>query len=165
MCGLEELTLVILILGTLFGAVFSAIWYKNTSSGVKKARKRNEMSLFDNLTDYREVEKATISDILKQKDRQISSLNARIKTFEPESVEDNINNNKKSVTFEEITALVSQSYPKYAPLLPLMKKQIMDMTKGMSLDEILNYVKQLTGNKQSQGNTDPQSTEYNPNWA
>ena len=161
-CVLEDLYLVILILGTLFASVFGAIWYKNSLNPVKKARKRNEMSLFDNLTDYREVEKATISDILKQKDKQISSLNARLKQFEPITEEDSP---KKGVTFEEITALVQQTYPKYAMMLPLMKKQIMEMTKGMSLDEILGYVKQLTGNKQSQGQTDPQSAEYNPNWA
>ena len=159
---MEDYLLVILILGTLFSAVFGSIWYKKSLNPVKKAQKRNEMSLFDNLTDYREVEKSTIADILKQKDNQIKSLNARIKQFEPIVEEDQ---EKKGVSFEEITALVNQSYPKYAPLLPLMKKQIMDMTKGMSLDEILNYVKTLTGNKESKGQTDPQSAEYNPNWA
>ena len=163
-CGyiMEELTLIILILGTVFGAVISAIWYKKTLNPVKKSQRRNEMSLFDNLTDYREVEKATIADILKQKDSQIKSLNLRIKQFEPIEEEDQ---GKKGVTFEEITTLVNQAYPKYAPLLPLMKKQIMDMTKGMSLDEILSYVKTFTGNKESKGQTDPQSAEYNPNWA
>jgi len=163
-CGLEELTLVLLILGTVFGSVFSAIWYKKTINPVKKAQKRNEMSLFDNLTDYREVEKNTIQDILKQKDNQIKSLNARIKTFEPMMEEDQ---QQKGVSFEEITALVQQSYPKYAPMLPLMKKQIMDITKGMSLDEILGYVKQITGNKGSQSNPG-QTNEpgaFNPNWA
>jgi len=159
---MEDLTLVVLVLGTFFGALFSALYYKKSINPVKKAKRRNEMSLFDNLTDYREVEKATIADILKQKDSQIKSLNIRIKNFEPLDEEDQA---KKGVSFEEITALVNQSYPKYAPLLPLMKKQIMDMTKGMSLDEILSYVKQITGNKQSEGTPDPASTTYNPNWA
>jgi len=162
-CVLEDYLLVILILGSFFGAIFGAIYYKKSLNPVKKAQKRNEMSLFDNLTDYREVEKSTIADILKQKDNQIKSLNARIKTFEPLDQEDEP---KKGVSFEEITALVNQSYPKYAPLLPLMKKQIMEMTKGMSLDEILNYVKQITGNKEPIGN--PQeygSATWNPNSA
>ena len=159
---MEDYLLVILILGTLFSSIFGAIWYKKSLNPVKKSQKRNEMSLFDNLTDYREVEKSTIADILKQKDTQIKSLNARLIKLEPLVEEDQ---GKKGVTFEEITTLVNQAYPKYAPLLPLMKKQIMDMTKGMSLDEILNYVKQLTGNKESKGQADPQSAEYNPNWA
>ena len=129
---------------------------------VSKDKKRNELSLFDNLTQYREVEKGTIMDILKQKDTQIKSLNARIIKLEP--FDDN-DAEEKSVSWEEIQALVNQAYPQYGKFLPLMKKQIMDLTKGMSLDEILTYVKTITGNKQSQGNTDPQSTEYNPNWA
>jgi len=159
---LEDYILIILILGTLFGSIFTAIYYKKSLNPVKKAQKRNEMSLFDNLTDYREVEKSTIADILKQKDNQIKSLNARIKQFEPLDEEDQP---KKGVSWEEITALVNQNYPKYGPLLPLMKKQIMDMTKGMSLDEILGYVKQITGNKQPGTISDPASTAYNPNWA
>jgi len=158
----EELTLVVLILGTLFGTVISAIWYKNSSSGVKKARKRNEISLFDNLTQYREVEKGTIMDILKQKDKQLSSLNARLKQFEPNTEEETA---EKGVTWQQITSLVQTTYPQYSVFLPYMKKQILEMTKGMSMDEILQYVKQLTGNKQPQGGTPPESATFNPNWA
>ena len=89
-------------------------------------------------------------------------MNARLKQLEPVGEEDQLT---KQVSFEEIQALVKQSYPKYAPMLPLMKKQIMDITKGMSLQEILDYVKQITGNKQSEGNPSPESATYNPNWA
>jgi len=153
---------VLLILGTFFGAIFAALYYKRGLNPVKKAQKRNESSLFDNLTEYREVEKGTILDILKQKDNQIKSLNARIKQSEPEIEEEP---QDKAVSFEELQALVNAQYPKYAAFLPLMKKQIMEATKGMSMEEILGYVKQLTGNKQPQGITDPQSAEYNPNWA
>jgi len=164
---MEELTGVILILGVVFGGIFSAIWYKRSLNPVKKAQKRNEISIFDNLTQYREVEKGTITDILKQKDNQIKSLNARLKQLEPiqEDDQDNINNNKKNVSFEEIQVLVKESYPQFSPMLPLLKKQIMDMTKGMSLDEILGYVKQFTGNKQPSENVNPESSTYNPNWA
>jgi len=150
-CGsnMEDLTLVILVLGTFFGAIISAIYYKKSLNPVKKAQKRNEMSLFDNLTDYREVEKSTIADILKQKDNQIKSLNARIKQFEPLDEEDQ---QKGGVTWEEITALVQHQYPKYSGLLliPGVEKQVMKTTKGMNMDQILQYVKQFTGNQQSE---------------
>jgi len=159
---MEDITLVILVLGSLFGCIISAIYYKKSINPVKKAQKRNEMSLFDNLTDYREVEKSTIADILKQKDNQIKSLNARLKQIEPLDEEDQP---KKGVSWEEIQTLVKQSYPQYGKYLPLMKKQIMDMTKGMSLEEILDYVKEFTGNKQSQGGVSPESVSFNPNWA
>ena len=161
---MEEITLILLILGTGFASVFTAIYYKKQLNPVKKAQKRNESSLFDNLTEYREVEKGTIMDILKQKDNQIKSLNARIQKFDPD-VDENIKNNKKNVSFEEIQTLVKQAYPQYASFLPLAKKQIMEMTKGMSLDDILAYVGQITGNKEPKGQSDPQSAEYNPNWA
>ncbi len=166
MCVLEIIDALV-ILGVFVSAIIGGLYYKSSLNPVKKAKKRNEMSLFDNLTQYREVEKGTILDILKQKDTQIKSLNARIRVLEPEEeiiVDENIKNNKK-VTWEEIQALAQQVVPQYAAMLPLMKKQIMEITKGMTTNEILEYVKQFTGNKQPKGQTDPQSAEYNPNWA
>ena len=71
----------------------------------------------------------------------------------------------KQVTWEEIQTLVKNQAPKYAMMLPLVKKQIMQATEGMSMEEILNYVKQFTGNKESKGETPPESATYNPNWA
>jgi len=152
---MEDYLLVILILGTFSASLISALYYKKQQNPVKKSQKRNESSLFDNLTEYREVEKGTILDILKQKDNQIKSLNARIKQFDPIVEEDQQEKGGGQVSFEEITALVQQSYPKYAFMLPLMKKQIMEVTKGMSLDEILGYVKQITGNQQSENQIGP----------
>jgi len=163
-CGsiIEEETIIILTLGVVFMGVFTFFNLIKRQNPVKKAQKRNEISHFDNLTEYREVEKATITDILKQKDNQIKSLNARLKQIEPFDEEDQP---KKGVSWEEIQALVKQSYPEYTKYLPLAKRQIMDMTKGMSLEEILDYVKEFTGNKQSSGISSPESTTYNPNWA
>jgi len=160
---MEEFTIVV-ILGVVFMGIFTGFILLNRQNPVKKARKRNEISQFDNLTEYREVEKATILDILKQKDNQIKSLNARIKQFEPIDEEDQP---QKQVSFEEITALVKQTYPKYLPIVQLGKKQIMEMTKGMSMDEILNYVKQFTGNQQSQASPIQQydSAGYRVDWA
>jgi len=159
---MEEYAWILLILGMFTSTVFLSIYYKKGVNPVKKARKRNEESVYDNLTEYREVEKATITDILKQKESQIKSLNARIKQFEPETDEEP---QKQGVTWEEIQALVKTQYPKYAVVLPIFKKQILDATKGMSMEEILNYVKEFTGNKGSQGQTAPQSAQYNPDWA
>jgi len=70
------------------------------------------------------------------------------------------------VTFEEIQALVKTKYPKQAVLLPLIKTQIMEATKGMTMEEILDYVKQFTGSKESTPE-DPFSVSqgYNPNYA
>jgi len=162
--NLEEYLLVILILGTFSIASVSAYLFKKGQNPVKKAQKRNEQSLFDNLTEYREVEKGTILDILKQKDGQIKSLNARLKQFESYDDEDQP---KKGVSWEEIQVLVKEKYPQYSKYLmfPPVKKQIMEITKGMSLTEIIEYVKQFAGNQQSGTGITEQSTEYNKDWA
>ena len=71
----------------------------------------------------------------------------------------------KQITFEEVTALVKTNAPKYSKMLPLVKKQVMEAVEGMSMEEVLNYVKQFAGNQQSEGSTNPESATYNPNWA
>jgi len=168
-CGsnLEDITLVVLILGTFFMAIITAIYFKRGENPTKKARKNAETSLFDNLTQYREVEKSTIADILKQKESQIKSLNVRLKQFEPLAEEDQ---QKGGVTWEEITALVQHQYPKYSSLLliPGVEKQVMKTTKGMSMDQILQYVKQFTGNQQSEGSPiapDAAGNTWRPDYA
>jgi len=161
---INETYLLLMILGTGISAVFAAIYYKKGLNPVKKAQKKAEMSLFDNLTDYREVEKATIADILKQKDNQIKSLNARLTQLEPQEEEDP---GQKSATFEEITQLVKQTYPQYTMLLPMFKSQIMKGVKGMSINEIVSTIQSFakSGGKSPLGigQTDPSGN--NPNWA
>lgn len=104
-------------------------------------------------------------DTLKNELRSLNGKLTRFRDTEPEEEEEDPLDGHKPVTWDEITALVNNTYPKYTKLLPLAKKQIMDATKGMTLDEILSYVKQFTGNQQPQGNTTPESATYNPNWA
>jgi len=159
---MEDIYLGLMILGSFWGAIFGAIYYKRSLNPVKKAQKRNEMSLFDNLTGYREVEKSTIADILKQKDNQIKSLNARIKLIEPFEEE---NSTQKGVTWEEITTLVHEVAPQYAQFLPFGKKQIMQQVKGMTMQEIIELVKSFTGNKKSQGFLNQESVAWDPNSA
>jgi len=155
----------LVILGVFMSAIVGGLYYKKTTSPVKKAQKRNEISLFDHLTEYREVEKGTISDILKQKDNQIKSLNARLKQLEPVEEAEPQEVSGKSITWEEVQTLVHEAAPKYAMALPMFKKQIMQQVKGMTMQEVIELVKQFTGNKQPSGNPNPQSAEYNPNWA
>jgi len=89
-----------------------------------------------------------------------------LRNNETDEEEETPEDGRKPVTFEEIQALVNTSYPKYAALLPLIKKQVMDATKGMTMGEVLSYVKQFTGNKQPQGSiTTQDAAGYNPNWA
>ena len=143
---------------------FSLIGVKmfKPNQGKTKVKTRNDHAN-DQLDRVNEETIDRLADQLKKEAGRANRLQAlKDKQENNQELEED---QSKQVTFEEITALVKEGYPKYAPMLPLMKKQIMDITKGMSLEEILNYVKTFTGNKESKGQTDPQSAEYNPNWA
>lgn len=104
-----------------------------------------------------------LSDQLKKEAGRANRLQAlKDKLEDNEEIEEEGVN---QVTFEEITSLVKASYPKYAGLLPIFEKQIMDATKGMTMEQILTYVKQIKENQQSKGAPSPQASDYNANWA
>jgi len=151
---------VLLILGVFLPLLLVGIWQLNRLNPNKKANKAGDSSIKELYSVYN----TQVSDVLKLKDKSIASLQAKLRNFE-EPNEEEEPGNEKQVTFEEITALVKQTYPKYVTMLPLMKKQIMEITKGMTLEQVLDYVKQFTGNQQSQGAPNPESTTWNPNWA
>jgi len=153
-----DLVLALSILGVVSGMVLVTI-YK--VSGPKKAKKAGD----DGISDLYDVYNTQVKDILKLKDGQISSLTSKLKRIEAQEYEELPESSGKDVNFEQISAIVKQKYPKLAPLLLVFKKQIKEATKGMEMDEILGYVKSFTENKESQGTSDPQSANYNANWA
>jgi len=153
-----DFLMVLSILSLSFGMILYLI---SRYSPPKKAKRAGDSSI----SDLYEVFNTQVKDILKIKDTQISSLTSKLKRIETQEEPDLEESTGKQVTFEEIQALVNSQYPKYAALLPLAKKQIMEATKGMTMDQILSYVKQFTGNKQSQGIPDPQSAQFNPDYA
>jgi len=156
-----ELNEVILFLGIFVSVFVVVIWQLNRFNPMKKAARAGDSSIRDLYSVYNNQ----VSDVLKLKDKAIASLSAKLRNFEEEE-EEEPDGGVKPVTWQEITALVSTQYPKYANLLPLVKKQVMEATKGMSMEEILQYVKTFTGTKEPQGTSTPvESATYNPNWA
>jgi len=137
------------------------VWVTSRISGPKKAKNKGDNSI----SDLYDVYNTQVKDVLKIKDNQIASLTRKLKDSEEESIQGESDINTDEAKFEEITQIVKTQYPKMAPLLIVFKKQIMDATKGLEISEILGYVKTFTGSKQSQGTPDPQSAEYNANWA
>jgi len=156
-----ELIDVLLILGIVIPLFFMVGWQLNRVNPTRKGVKAGDSSIKEMYNVYNQQ----VNDVLKVKDRQIQSLSTKLRSFEAEEEEEEPDNGVKPVTWDEITALVNTQYPKYASLLPLVKKQVMEATKGMSMQEILEYVKQFTGNKQPQESPNPESVAYNPNWA
>lgn len=107
-----------------------------------------------------------LSKELKKESGRANRLQALKDQWEGNEEEEEEQTNQ--VSFEEITAIVKQKYPKYAFMLPFAEEKIMEITKGMSLPEILDYVAQITGNKESKPG-DPasisQGSEFRPDYA
>jgi len=157
-----EIIDVYLILGLFVPVFIGLMWQLNRINPSKTQQKKATNAADSSVSELFAVQTEQIKEIVNTKNKQIKSFQQQLRQNE-EPLDQGID---KQVTFEEITALVQQTYPKYAPMLPLMKKQIMEITKGMTLEQIMEYVKQLTGNKEPQGSsTSITSTTYNPDWA
>jgi len=156
-----EITDVYLILGLFVPVFIGLMWQLNRINPGKNQQKKATNAADTSVSELFAVQTEQIKEIVKSKNNQIKSFQQQLRQNDVE-LEPGID---QQVTFEEISALVQQTYPKYAPMLPLMKKQIMEITKGMTLEQVLEYVKQITGNKQSQGIPNQSSVAYNPDWA
>jgi len=157
-----EDTTILLIIGMigLFALVGAKMFNPNQAKSKVKSRKDNAIETLDKVTSE------TIDRLAKELKKESGRAN-RLQALKDQD-EELEEEPGKQVTFEEIQALVKQTYPKYSPMLPLIKKQIMDITKGMTLEEILDYVKQITGNKQSptgDPNSISQGFEQRPDYA
>jgi len=159
-----ELIDVLLILGVFLPLLFVGIWQLNRVNPNKKANKAGDNSI----KELYSVHNQQVTDVLKLKDKQISSLSAKLRVYEEETEEEP----------EEVSDLVKN--PEIQKLLqakginpalldnPIIQKYIKKYTKGMSIEQVLEIANQLgflKGNKQSEDVTASQSQEYNPNWA
>jgi len=159
---LVEITDVYLILGLFVPVFIGLMWQLNRINPSKIHQKKASGAAESSVSELFAVQTEQIKEIIKSKNNQIKSFQQQLRQDQDENQPES---NEKQVSFEEITALVKQTYPKYTVMLPVFKKQIMEITKGMSLQQVLEYVKQFTGNQQPEATSDPQSVEYNPNWA
>jgi len=157
-----ELYDVLLILGIFTPVFIGLMWQLNRINPSKTHQKKASSAAESSVSELFAVQTEQIKEIVNAKNKQIKSYQLQLRQDQGENQPES---SEKEVTFEEITALVQQTYPKYSPMLPLMKKQIMEITKGMTLEQVLEYVKQITGNKQPQTGVSPESAQYNPNWA
>jgi len=133
----------------------------NQAKNKVKTRKDNANDALDKVNDETIVR---LTDQLRKEAGRANKLQA-LKDKNEGLESDLEESGHKQVTFEEIEALVKTSYPKYSVMVSLMKNQIMDMAKGKSLEEVIELVKQITGNKQSQGISPQASATWDPNWA
>ena len=153
-----DLVLGLSVLASVFVMVLVVI---NKVSGPKKATKKGDNSI----SDLYDVYNTQVTDILKIKDTQISSLTSKLKRLEAQTYEEEPESNGKEIKYEDLTALVKTKYPKLAPLMLVFKKQIKEATKGMDIEEILGYVQQFTENKEPGSTSNAEPVEYRKDWA
>jgi len=159
---MEDTTIILII--SLIG-VFTLIGAKmfNPNQAKSKVKTRKDTA-YETLDKVNEETITRLSKELKKESGRANRLQALKDQYEGN--EEELEELSHQVTFEEIEQLVKQTYPKYAPMLPLMKKQIMEITKGMTIEQILDYVRTLTGDQKSKpGNQASISQEFNPNYA
>jgi len=160
-----ELLEVILVLGVFFPLLLVGIWQLNRVNPNRKAVKAGDSSIKDMYSVYN----TQVNDVLKVKDRQISSLSTKLRSFEEEIEEEQPEEVAELVKNPEIQKLLQAKGINPALLdNPVIQKYIKKYTKGMSIEQVLEIAKQLgflKGNKQPEGSLTNEPTEYNPNWA
>jgi len=160
-----EIIDVLLILGVFLPLLFVGIWQLNRVNPTKKAQKAGD----DSIRQLYSVHNQQVNDVLKLKDKQISSLTAKLRIFEEEPGEEQ----------PEITELVKN--PEIQKLLqakginpalldnPIIAKYIKKYTKGMSIEQVLEIANQLgflKGNKQPTGALGANEQKaFNIDWA
>jgi len=160
-----ELNDIFLILGIFLPVFFVAIWQLNRVNPTKKGLKAGDNSIKEMYNVYN----TQVQDVLRVKDKQISSLSAKLRTFDEEPEQEQPQEIKDLVKNPEIQKLL-QSKGINPALLdnPVIAKMIKKYTKGMSIEQILEIAQSIglfKGTKQPQGDPLSQSQEYNPNWA
>jgi len=160
-----EINDIILVLGIFLPLLFVGIWQLNRVNPTKKAQKAGD----DSIRQLYSVHNQQVTDVLKLKDKQISSLSAKLRVYEEEVEEEAPTEVAELVKNPEIQKLLQQRGINPALLdNPIISKYIKKYTKGMSIEQVIEIAQQLgflKGNKQSQEGAIGQPTEYNPNWA
>jgi len=160
-----ELNDIFLILGIFLPLLFVGIWQLNRVNPNKKALKAGDNSIKELYSTFN----LQVNDVLKLKDKQISSLSAKLRTYEGENEQEEPEQVADLIKNPEIQKLLQAKGINPALLdNPVLQKLIKKYTKGMSVEQVLEIASSLgifKGNKQSQEGAVGQPQEYNPNWA
>jgi len=164
--NVEDTTILLII--TLIG-IFSLIGARIFKPGQAKTKQKKAIESAKDVLDHIQLDQIErLKGQLKSeagRANRLQALKDQANAIDEPQEEISSPGGKKPATWEEITALVNTQAPKYAKILPLFKNQVMEATEGMSLEEILNYVKQFRGDQQSQAGITPESLTYRPDWA
>jgi len=160
-----ELNETLLILGVFIPVFIVVIWQLNRLNPIKKAQKAGDSSI----KELYSVHNEQVGDILKLKDKQISSLSAKLRLYEEEPEEEQPEQVADLIKSPEILNLLKQRGINPTLLQnPVILKYIKKYTKGMSIEQVLEIAQQfglLKGSKEPQGGTTLEAEGYNKDWA
>jgi len=160
-----EILEVLLVLGVFIPLLLVGVWQLNRVNPNKRAAKAGDSSIKELYSVYNQQ----VNDVLKIKDKQISSLAAKLRSFDEEAEEEP----------EEIADLIEN--PEIQKLLqakginpnilrnPVIQKYVKKYTKGMTMEQVLEIAGQfglLKGSKESKAPFGAnEQTQYNKDWA
>jgi len=156
------------LLGVFLPVFFVVIWQLNRINPSKKGVKRSKDQADSSISELIGVQNTQTKVILDQKNNVIRSLEKKLKNLDGDYEEEE----EQGVQFDDLKGLAKANGINPLILeLPFVKKNIIKYTKGMSLNEILESVKEIDkltggkilkgGNKQGQDDPFKQFTEQN----
>jgi len=131
-----EILEVLLILGVFLPLLFVGVWQLNRLNPNRKAMKAGDSSI----KELYKVFNDQVTDVLKLKDKQISSLMAKLRNYE----EDLEVPEEKGLDLTALAPILKEKGIDPAILeIPFIKDKIKDFTKGMSIQDLLGLVNQF----------------------
>lgn len=151
-----EITEVLLILGIFLPLFFVGVWQLNRINPTKKGAKAADSSL----KELYKVHSDQVADILKLKDKAISSLQAKIRNYEQDEEEED---EEDSIGIPQIKEILQKQGINPAFLdIPFVQHKIKELTKGMSVKDALNLVNQF-GKTKTSGQSEQDTEGKDPN--
>jgi len=118
------------------------VWQLNRINPNKKAAKAGDSSIKELYNVYNNQ----VSDVLKLKDKAISSLQAKLRNFEDQ---DEIEEDQ-SIPLDDLKPLLEKQGINASILeIPFVKDKIKEFTQGMSLTDLISLVGQFKKSAQS----------------
>jgi len=146
---LDDQTLVLLILGVYIPSFIGVLWVlKRPKTGKKRAVDASS----DSVSEMVDTSSKGYKEIIKVKDNQIRSLSAKLKITNDEEGQDQGGFLEQVPTWEDVKALAKTQGIKPIYLeIPVVKKEIKKLIRGMSIEEIAENVGELKKLAESKG--------------
>lgn len=146
---MEDLPLIILILGVYIPSFIGALWVlKRPKTGKKRAVDTSG----DTVSEMFDTTSRGYKEIIKVKDNQVRSLASKLKLNQDEETVDQQGLLDQEPTWEDVKAFAKAEgiNPLYLEI-PMVKKEVKKLIKGMSIQEIQENVGELKKLAESKG--------------